>query len=164
MKWVVEFDGEDPGPSDDFVFEFTKIKSVVSDPSIYKISKNFVNNLTMLISSKKNYSIIGNIKKIISPDGTEYTDKAIYALIGFIMFKDTKLQVGFLLAEYSDNTFGLLGIWPDEFVRVVEQDNPLLTNFLQLIVNAPEKWNSVYLVVPIKFASRSNGPNKINQL
>ncbi len=162
--WVVEFDGEDPGPSDDFTFEFASIESIIRNSSDYKLSKNFINEISMLISSRENYSIIGNIKKITSPDGKVYTNKAIYALIGLIEIDGTKLQTGCLLAEYSDDTFGLLGLWPDGLVEAVKSDRSLLTNLLKLIVNAPAKWDGVYLILPIESSSGSSGSNKINRL
>ncbi len=166
MHWTVKFDGEDPGPSDDFVFKFRSLESLNPEATAYALDKEYIESLIRKAQIYNHYAIFGNIKEVIAPDGTDHSEEAIYALVGFHKsdIPNEDVEVGVLLAEFVDGDFGVLGIWPDDAAEISKGDPERLEKMFHLLLESPHEWTHVMLILPIPDASPANGQNTINRL
>ncbi|MHA1998177.1 MAG: hypothetical protein ACTSU9_08670 [Promethearchaeota archaeon] len=150
-NWNVVFDGEDPGPSDDFSLKFIDCSTLVGEPLLNNL---FIDDLIMLIKKEDHYNVIGNIKMIIDDGGADQSDKNIYALLGIMK---NGLKLGFLLGNVIENESDLwhvAAIWPDEYAIQVLDDQNLFMKGLLLIIDKPEEWLRVDLITPLTKKTR----------
>ncbi len=148
MYWTVMFDGEDPGPSDDFVFKFRSLESLNIETRDYALDEKYVEALIKHTEIYDHYSIFGNIKKIVSPDGKEYSGKAFYALVGFYKSKDggEDLGVGVLIAKLLAGDFDVLGIWPDDVAEMSQGDPEKIDRLFRNFLDYPDEWSDVMII------------------
>ncbi len=146
--WNVKFDGADPGPSDDFTLKFTNIDDVLASEDQFVLVKKYVDDVLTLCRDNEHYNVIGNLKEILSPDGKDFSDKKIYALMGVHTGTGQSLQLGCLLAQFKDDSWGLLGLWPDAFAEAIREDKEILNGFLMAFVASPSDWERVDVVIP----------------
>lgn len=152
--WHVVFDGEDPGPSDDFMLNFVDCSDLVGEPLL---NNNFIDDLILHIKKHEHYNIIGNIKNISDDNDEDQSDKNIYALLGILK---NGLKVGFLLGNIileEKDLWHVAAIWPTDFALEVIKDQSVFQNALLLVIDDPDQWIRVDLITPItKKASTSN--------
>jgi len=154
--WNIIFDGEDPGPSDDFALEFMDCSFLVGEPLL---KNEYLEDLISLVKKNEQYNIIGNIKKIHDDLGEDQTDKNIYALLGIM---NNGLRIGFLLGNVIDgdiNYWHVAALWPEEFALNVMDDQEIFKNALMAFVEKPDEWSRVDLIIPI---SKKNQPTMMN--
>ncbi|MFX0100160.1 MAG: hypothetical protein ACFFCS_11315 [Candidatus Hodarchaeota archaeon] len=154
--WHIIFDGEDPGPSDDFALEFMDCSFLVGEPLL---KNDFLEDLISLVKKHEQYNIIGNIKKINDDLGENQTDKNIYALLGIM---NNGLRIGFLLGNVIDgeiNYWHVAALWPEEFALNVIKDQDLFKLALMSFLEKPDEWARVDLIIPI---SKKNQPTMMN--
>lgn len=147
-NWNVKFDGADPGPSDDFTLSFVNIDNIVKSEEQFVLVDKYVDDLLNLCRDNDNYSVIGNLKEITSPQGEDLSDKRIYALMGVHTGTGQSLQLGCLLAQYNEGNWGILGLWPDPFAEAVKENNEILSGFLMAFIGSPNDWERVDVVIP----------------
>lgn len=146
--WQVTFDGADPGPSDDFIINFVKIDDILPESERFTLVDKFVSDLVTHAESKSHYNVIGNLKDIKSPTGEDFSKRKIWAFLGVHTGTGTTLKVGCLLAQYQDDSWGILGLWPDPFSGAVKDDPNILKGFLMAFVESPDDWERVDIVQP----------------
>lgn len=154
--WSIIFDGEDPGPSDDFALEFMDCSFLVGEPLL---KNDFLEDLILLVKEQDQYNIIGNIKKINDDLGEDQTDKNIYALLGIM---NNGLRLGFLLGNVIDgetNYWHVAALWPENFALNVIKDQAIFKSALLSFVKKPDEWARVDLIIPI---SKKKKPSSMN--
>lgn len=128
---------------------------------------SWVKSLDIVLNRYSHYTLSKCIDKILSPDQEDLTDHAIFAVVGFkkddieslrdgvynISRNDARLyrRVGLLLCISEDNQVGLFGVWPNELFLAVKQ-NPTHARILEsLILNRPNFWEDVFVMVPLDY-------------
>ncbi|MHA1714591.1 MAG: hypothetical protein ACTSXP_03020, partial [Promethearchaeota archaeon] len=144
--WLITFDGEDPGPSDDFTLKFIDCSYLVGEPLL---KQKFLKDLIALVEEHDHYNIIGNIKEIIDDAGKNLSDKNMYTLLGILK---NGLKIGFLLGNIVDkgkDLWHVAALWPFEFAAAVDKNLEYFVKSLILFVDKPEQWTRVDLIIPI---------------
>ncbi len=144
--WDVTFDGEDPGVADDFVLNFVDCSFLVGEPLL---KNDYLDDMVLLVKKHSHYNIIGNIKEIIDDAGDIQTDKNIYAMLGILK---NGLRVGFLLGNLIENGqdfWHVAAVWPEEFAVKVKENQAVFQNALFLLIDDPNAWSRVDLIVPL---------------
>lgn len=153
VYWNIIFDGEDPGPSDDFSLKFVDCSSIVGEPLL---KHSFMDDLILHIKRHQHYNVIGNIKKIIDDGGDDQSDRNIYALLGILK---NGLRLGFLLGNVMENEMDLwhvAAVWPDEFALQVLKDQEIFRKGLLLIIDQPSTWARIDLITPLTKKTRTS--------
>lgn len=146
--WEVKFDGADPGPSDDFVLKFMRIEDVLNEEDRFTLVDKYVADIVGLVKSNDHYNVIGNLKEIVSPTGEDLTRRKIWAFMGVHTGTGNELKIGSLLAQYKDDSWGILGLWPDPFAAAVKEDITILKGLLMAFIEKPGDWERVDIVQP----------------
>ncbi len=151
MYWHVTFDGEYPGPSDDYTLEFKSMEAIGSKDKASVIVRKFVDQLIEMVKFHENYHIVGNIKSVISPSNEDHSDKAMFAIVGFYQpgRDEPEIRIGLLIAELIGGNFQLLGIWPDEAADASQGNIESLSILLDKFLNLPDVWTNVFLITPV---------------
>ncbi len=144
-NWNVKFDGADPGLSDDFTLSFVDLDNIVKSENQFALTDKYVNEVLSFCENRNNYYVIGNIKEIISPRGTDFSDKKIYVLMGI---HATSQKLGCLLGQYKDDGWLILGLWPDYFAESVKWFHKSLKIWLMDFIISPNDWKRVDVVIP----------------
>jgi len=142
--WEVTFEGASSGVSDDFNLKFVDLKDIIDKYLV--LNTKFLEDMKDQISSKENYSAIGNIKSVTDPEGKSVTTNAFFAVM-CIDIKDRKF--GYLFVITAEGTV-LAAIWPEGFAEAVKQDSRLLQGVLAFIIKQPDFWKSIDVILPIK--------------
>ncbi|MCD6491161.1 MAG: hypothetical protein ACP6IQ_07775 [Candidatus Njordarchaeia archaeon] len=143
-KWKVIFEGESPGAADDFTLEFVDIRDIMG--KTLGLKREAIEIINDKIKNLDNYHAIGNIKEIVGPEGEDIIEEACIALLA-IDQKD--LRFGFLFA-FIDNEITLLALWPEGYANAVKEDVKLLSGVIYYMVEKPENWKRVDLILPIQ--------------
>ncbi len=145
-EWKVVFEGPEAGTEDDYVLDFTDIKTVLDEEIFLK--KDYINRLTSVMREDKvRYHFIGNIKSCLDPDEGERIGESFYALIG--TEKEEDHRCGILFTKGPENLFLVVGIWPKEFADVCKKSPKILDQVLVSFIERPEIWRHVGLIVKI---------------
>jgi len=149
--WKVTFEGSRKGVADDFTLKFNDI----IDLDLYFLRKT-IRQLLDAVAENEHYSIIGNIKRVIGPDKDDYSDKTIYAILGT---NNQGIKYGLLLAvmkapeeeeeEEDEYRSYIIGVWPKHFYGAVSKDNDFLEDIVAALVDLPETWDDVNVILPI---------------
>ncbi len=143
--WDVTFDGENPGVADDFVLNFVDCSFLVGEPLL---KNDYLDDMVMLVKKHEHYNIIGNIKEIIDDAGDIQTDKNIYAMLGILLGN---------LIENGQDFWHVAAVWPEEFALKVKENQAVFQNALFLLIDNPDAWTRVDLIVPLtKKSQRHN--------
>jgi len=142
--WSVIFEGAEPGTADDFELSFTDLRDVLGG---YRGLKEIALNILLELTRKhENYHVIGNIKNIIPPEGTSINESNVWVLLSI---DNNNLRFGFLLSVTTESQL-ILGLWPEPYVEVVMDDERLLNGVIAAILERPDNWRRVDVVLPIK--------------
>ena len=142
--WEITLEGSSPDTGDDIVFKFgdmLEIKDV-----FISLKPEFVDALLNSIKENENYHVIGNIKKIASPDGKDYSDREMFAVLGK---NNQDIRYGFLFGWIKDNPV-IVGLWPEHFWGAVKEDEEFIDMLLYAILKKPETWNRLDVILPLK--------------
>jgi hypothetical protein len=144
--WDVTFEGEKPGTADDFVLSFVDSSFLVGEPLL---TNQFVDDLVLITKQTDHYNIIGNIKEIIDDEGVNQSDKNIYAILGIL---NNGLRIGFLIGNVIENSqdfWHVAAVWPEGLARKVLENPEVFRTALLLLVDQPETWARVDIIIPI---------------
>ena len=144
--WDVTFEGEHPGAADDFVLSFIDSSFLVGEPLL---TNQFIEDLVLITKQNDHYNIIGNIKEIIDDEGIDQSDKNIYAVLGILK---NGLRIGFLIGnvvESSQDFWHIAAVWPEALAKKVLENPEVFKTALLLLVDQPEEWVRVDIIIPI---------------
>ncbi len=146
--YIITFEGQAPGPSDDIVYEFMDIESFIGSGNAMSLSFEFLSRMTDLVEQYEHYKLIGNVKTVKSPFNEDLSDSEIHALIGRIVLEGQEIDIGILIRETMEGAF-IIGLWPDGIASFLGQDPNRINQLLQSILNRPTDWDFVYLITPV---------------
>ena len=142
--WEITLEGASSGPEDDLVFKFgdmLEIKDV-----FISLKPEFVDALLTSIKENENYHVIGNIKQIAAPDGKDYSDREMFAVLGK---NNQEIRYGFLFGWIKSNPV-IVGLWPNHFWGAVKEDEEFVDVILYAMLKKPETWKRLDVILPIK--------------
>ncbi|MHA1665703.1 MAG: hypothetical protein ACTSVW_07725 [Candidatus Njordarchaeales archaeon] len=140
--WVVLFGGEKVDSSEDFTLNFVPLERLLGNYRSFDV-KDF-DAFVKKMRKRKNYRISRGIKKVLSPEEEDFTDREIFALLG--IDKDN-LRYGFLLLSAEDEII-ILGVWPIALAEAIMGDDRIIPAILTAIFMDPKAWKRVDLVFP----------------
>ena len=141
-NWVVTFEGEKPGPADDFSLEFIDTREVLG--SYVEFKPIFMEKIVELVNKEKHYNPIKNIKKIESPEIAELDIKNFWVILGT---DNEGRKIGLLLASLEGEKQLLCGIWPPPFVEAIKDNREIFDVFIGALIEKPEFWREVWAVI-----------------
>jgi len=160
-----------------WLVSLNKEKSSLTDESLYFSATRdleFVTGkilqyswLRALVGNTKkyrNYKVLDCIERVISPDKEDFTDHAIFCVIGYkkrYIDKEEALEkynvdehlfkvlnkVGLLCSISEDNLIGVFGVIPHDAFIAIRQKPIYLRVIESLLVNKMEFWEDVYLLI-----------------
>ena len=142
--WKVTFEGESPGSADDFTLEFTDIRDVIGE--FIGLKTEAIKKIKEKIEKYENYHEIGNVKEIVGPEGEGIVEEACIVLLGI---DKNEMRFGFLLALAEDK-ISLIALWPKAYADAVRDNDRLLSGVIYYMVERPDNWRRVDLVLPLK--------------
>ncbi|MCD6510039.1 MAG: hypothetical protein J7L11_06610 [Thermoprotei archaeon] len=96
-----------------------------------------------------NYRLSMAIESITSPDGEDMTNRQMYVLLA--KSKQYGVSLGYLLGELDiegESALAIVGLWPSEFVDLLQRNEEYYLKALASIIMEPDAWESVDLVIP----------------
>ncbi|MGQ4832991.1 MAG: hypothetical protein ACP6IS_03700 [Candidatus Asgardarchaeia archaeon] len=153
-QWKVILSDEES--KNDVTITFTDVGDVFENQ--IGVDDTFIQKILDLVKEKENYSIFTGIKSVISPVGTDESDKAIFMLAG----EDKQgLKFAILLGQIDEKTWSIIGFWPDAFAKVCKSNNKILEAVLRVVLFDPDNWKFIEFVVPWSpFAQESQKEDK----
>ncbi|MEX0568569.1 MAG: hypothetical protein Q6363_005325 [Candidatus Njordarchaeota archaeon] len=139
-KWVVLFEGDKPGPADDFELEFTDIIEVLGEIPIYK--KLLFDKLIDSIKQNENYYVWENIKDIKPPEEVPFGLDNYFIVLAV---DKEELRFGILMVLYQEKVI-VGGLWPSELAEAVKEDHDILDAVLYTVLEKPENWKELVVV------------------
>jgi len=137
---------------------------------------SWVRSLNSVLGKYPNYQLIKCINKVVSPDREDMTDYMILAVLALkrddirylvdsnykISVSDANLyrRVGMLFSVSEDNQVGLFGLWPDELFKGVAKNQIHAKIIESLLVNRPNFWKNVIIMVTADYDWSSVFPSK----
>lgn len=144
-NWVVTFEGEKPGPADDFSLEFIDTREALG--SYIEFKPIFMEKIVELVNNEKHYNPIKNIKKIESPEIAELDIKNFWVILGT---DNEGRKIGLLLANLEEEKQLLCGIWPPPFVEAIKENREIFDAFIGALIEKPEFWREVWAVIAME--------------
>jgi len=74
--------------------------------------------------------------------------------------KESKQQRGVVFLKLEDNNFFPIGVWPNKFADDVIANPRVLLEYIEKIVQQPEKFDDVRYLIPVKLGEISDEPPK----
>jgi len=142
--WRVIFEGEEAGAADDFELDFYDIRDILNKDFI-GLKKEAIDIIKGKIKTEENYHAIGNIKEIIGPEGEDIVEERFLALLGI---DKNELRFGFLFAFVEEGIL-LVAVWPKVYADAVRDNERLLSGVIYYMVERPDNWRRVDMVLPI---------------
>jgi len=145
ILWSVLFEGEEPGPEDDWVHEFVDSKKDIA--SSMQIKLEFFRDLFTACKSSTHYQIMRQIKCIRSN-----LNEIVPIDCSFIIAAQRKqdgVQVDLLLHQ-TDQGFEIIGIWPLQQADFFRKNQDLLKMLIVQIVKSPELFERVNIFIPVE--------------
>lgn len=141
--WTITFEGE-AGSTDDYQVEFFDSSDIIGGLCIVPSYIDIIGDLQEI---HDNYIISADIKYIKSDLVGDLSDR--FFMVIFAEGKNAE-TIGLLLAEHKNGEmYPLIAIWPLNFYMRVEQDINDLNKILAMIVEEPDNWKRVELILPI---------------
>jgi len=144
-KWVVTFEGEKPGPADDFELTFIDIREVLG--GFIEFKPVFIEKLRDLMQNFDHYNPIKNIKEVRPP---EAIDIDIGQFLVVLATDKEGRKVGFLMISAGGGKLVLSAIWPSPFAQAIERENKLLDAYLYALIERPDLWRDVWAVIAME--------------
>ncbi|MBD3227532.1 MAG: hypothetical protein GF329_05015 [Candidatus Lokiarchaeota archaeon] len=142
--WTITFEGES-GSTDDYQVEFFDCFEMIGGLCIVP---SYIDKIGDLQENNENYLISADIKYIKTDLVGDLSDK--FFMVIFAEDKDSQ-TIGLLLAEHQNGEkYPLIALWPIKFYNKVEEDINYLNKVLAMIVEEPDNWKRVELILPIK--------------
>ncbi len=142
--WKVLFEGAEPGAADDFELEFVDIRDILG--KVIGLKHEAIDAIISRIKAHDNYHAIGNIKNVTDPEGEDLSKEAFFALLGI---DKNELRFGFLILSTDEGTL-IVGLWPGAYAEAVKDDERLLGGVIFAMIERPDNWRRVDLILPIK--------------
>jgi hypothetical protein len=145
ILWSVLFEGEQPGPEDDWVHEFVDCKEAIA--SSMQIKVEFFRDLLTTCKSSTHYQIMRQIKYVKSN-----LNEVVPIEDSFIISaqrKEDGLQVDLLLHQ-TDQGIEIIGIWPLQQADFFRKNQDLLKLLIVQIVKSPELFERVNIFISIE--------------
>jgi len=141
--WTITFEGE-PGVGDDYQVDFYDISEIVKGLCIIP---KYLDILGELQEKYEHYIITADIKYVTSEIG-DLSDRFFLSILA--ERKDSK-NFGLLLAEHEDGEkYPLIAVWPIDFYNDIKEDINNLHTVLNELVENPEKWKKVEMILPVE--------------
>lgn len=100
----------------------------------YEMQSKWIEKLQSLIKEQPDYNVHVNLIKSVSGPQKE---EPIAPFLLLIVTK-TQLTVTFLGELTEDNTGIILGVWPENFLTILDADDKAILNLLYVIIEQPE--------------------------
>ncbi|MDD1777368.1 MAG: hypothetical protein LUQ65_04300, partial [Candidatus Helarchaeota archaeon] len=145
ILWSVLFEGEQPGPEDDWVHEFVDSKQDIA--ASVQINVEFFRDLLTTCKSSTHYQIMRQIKQIKSN-----LNEVVPIESSFIISaqrKEDGLQVDLLLNQ-TDQGIETIGIWPLQAADFFRKNQDLLKTFIVQIIKCPELFERVNIFISVE--------------
>ncbi len=139
-SWSIIFEGPTKGVADDFTLAFSDVREIFGNYVGFQseVYKELLSNFNKF----EHYHAVGNIKKVMSPEQEDFSDRPIVALLGI---DKNELKFGILLYLGETDTI-ILGLWPKQFFNAVKEDENILVGTLVAFLRAPDNWKRVDLI------------------
>jgi hypothetical protein len=149
--WQVLFDGPQPGPEGDYTLHFVDFNELIKNPmNVFTLTPQYIGKLQELVDELFNYSIIGNIKSVHSPEGEDWTEKHIWVLLGLYSIDQWQdVSLGALISERPDKDWEVLGFHPANIIQFPWINRKLVMNVVQSYTQHPEKFIGVHVITPL---------------
>ncbi len=145
--WEVRIDTTEPFPFE-HALRFVPIESILKDEDRFGLDDRFFLDVMTVSQSNYHYNVLRNMNEMLSPTGEDFSTRKLYAFIGVHTGTGNNLTLGYLFAQYPDNSWEILGLWPDTFAGAVKDDIGVLMVFLAAFKDKPEDWERVYVFQP----------------
>jgi len=142
-KWNIEFSESKEGNSNSFNIEFYDVSEFTTQE--FEISDEIIEEILILAQQKENYNLLHNIRFLRNFNGEDYTNKNVIVILGTTILEQ---KFGMLYLKILDKSFKLVALWPKEFILQFSDDNKLLINFLSDIVNEPDSFYDISVILP----------------
>ncbi len=142
-KWNIEFSESKEGNSNSFNIEFYDVSEFTTQE--FEISDEIIEEILILAQQKENYNLLHNIRFLRNFNGKDYTNKNVIVILGTTILEQ---KFGMLYLKILDKSFKLVALWPKEFILQFSDDNKLLINFLSDIVNEPDSFYDISVILP----------------
>jgi len=143
--WRVVFEGEEPGPADDFELDFADLRDLIGDTLILK--EEALEILKKRLKQYDHYNAIGNIKDVSIPPGEEIIPlKAFFALLGI---DKQELRFGFLMFLEGGRVI-LVAVWPEPYAEAIKNEPNLIGGVISSMIDDPDNWRRVDVVLPLE--------------
>lgn len=139
-KWLVRFEGDKPGPADDFELEFVDVVEILGKIPIYK--KLLFDKLIEAIKQNDNYYVWENIKNIKPPEEVPFSLGNYFIILAI---DKEGLKFGILMVLFQEKVI-LGGLWPSELADAVKKDNDILDAVLYTVLEKPDNWKELVVV------------------
>ena len=144
-SWTITFEGKKGTSTDDYQVEFFDVSEITQ--GLCLVSK-YIDIIGDLQEKNGNYIISADIKSINSFIEGDFSDR--FFMVIFAEDKDSK-NFGLLLAEHEDGkNYPLIAVWPYDFYQIIKADIDNINPVLNDIVETPEIWKKVEMILPIE--------------
>lgn len=144
--WKILFEGDKPGPADDFELKFRDTKDIFGK-EVPAFKREFFDKIIEAIKNNDNYYVWENIKSITPPKDAQieltlYTIDNYFIILGI---DQDDLRYGILMLLTEDAVI-VRGIWPDGLVDAIKKDHEFLDGVLFGVLGRPDLWKEVVVV------------------
>lgn len=139
-KWVVLFEGEKPGPADDFTIEFIDIRDIIGKIPSYK--RMLLDKLVENVNTYDNYYPWENIKSVTPPEEVPFSLQSYF----IILARDQNdLKFGLFMILLEDQVV-LGGVWPKGLAEAISENEKILDGVLYAFLERPDNWKELFVV------------------
>ena len=110
------------------------------------LNLRFIAALKWNIEKKPHYKAQGRVKSLESSTG----DKPDVNTVGIIRATaaNDDIEMGFFFLKTEKGRIQVIALWPDDYARVCKVKKELYKRFILSIVNSPESYAKVSIVLP----------------
>lgn len=92
----------------------------------------YIESLQKYIETQINYTVIGNIKTVLTPEGREWTKNKVWVLLGLYSIDAVQeINVGTLVAEKSEKDWEVLGCYQPKMIKFPVFTLSLIKDYIQ---------------------------------
>lgn len=143
-KWVVTFEGLEPGEEGDFDLEFVDAEEALGRYISFK--PIVIERLLELVKLHDHYQAIENIKRIRSPASADVNLKDYIVILSIDV---NGLKFGLLINVENKEKPTIIGLWPGTFAGSVSKNIRILAGYIAFLIDRPDNWRRVDYVSPI---------------
>lgn len=147
--WQVRFDGPTPGSDGDYTLQFVDFHEVIEPQYNFTLTPEYVKALLHFVESQTHYTIMGNIKEVSNPEGENWNNHEVWAVLG--LYEIDRVQqalLGALIHQLGNGDWEILGLHPPN-VMLYPKVPQFVPNVLQAFSQKPDRFVGVNLFTPL---------------